>query len=68
MNIFLDKHDYNPLFDVKEFRNPPFQRVYQYLKLSNEGENLDNFTFSPENVDEDRWKCLMLILRFVART
>ena len=65
---FLDKQDCNPLFDVKEFRNAPFQRVYQYLKLSNEGKSLDNFTFSPGNVDEDQRTCLMLLLRFVART
>ena len=56
------------MFDVKEFRNAPFQRVYQYLKLSNEGKSLDNFTFSPGNVDEDRRTCLMLLLRFVALT
>ncbi|XP_022806308.1 E3 ubiquitin-protein ligase rnf213-alpha-like [Stylophora pistillata] len=57
-----DLQDCNPLFDVKEFRNAPFQRVYQYLKLSKEGKSLDNFTFSPGNVDEDRKTCLMLLL------
>ncbi|PFX19443.1 E3 ubiquitin-protein ligase RNF213 [Stylophora pistillata] len=58
-----DKKDFNPLFDVKEFRNAPFQRVYQYLKLSNEGKSLDNFTFSPGDVDDDQRTCLVLLLR-----
>ncbi|KAJ7339383.1 hypothetical protein OS493_005778 [Desmophyllum pertusum] len=58
-----DPNDFNPLFDVKEFRNAPFQRVYQYLKLSNEGKGLDNFTFLPGNIDDDRKTCLMLLLR-----
>ena len=68
LEFFPDKQDCNPLFDVKEFRNTPFQRVYQYLKLLNEGKSLDNFTFSPRNVDEDQMTCLMLLLRFVACT
>ncbi|RMX46188.1 hypothetical protein pdam_00007847 [Pocillopora damicornis] len=58
-----DKQDCNPLFDVTEFRNAPFQRVYQYLKLLNEERTVDNFTFSPGNVDEDQSTCLMLLLR-----
>ncbi|XP_022796391.1 E3 ubiquitin-protein ligase rnf213-alpha-like isoform X1 [Stylophora pistillata] len=58
-----DKKDCNPLFDVKEFRNAPFQRVYQYLKLSSEGKGLDKFTFSPADVDEDQRTCLVLLLR-----
>ena len=62
---FTDPKDLKPMFDVKEFRNAPCQRVYQYLKLSNEGKSLDNFTFSPGDVDEDRKACLMLLLRFV---
>ena len=65
---FSDPNDFNPLFDVKEFRNAPFQRVYQYLKLSSEGKSLDNFTFKPGNVDEDQRTCLMLLLRYVKLT
>ena len=62
---FTDPKDLNPLLDVKEFRNAPFQRVYQYLKLSSEGQNLDNFTFLPGKIDEDQRACLLLLLRFV---
>ncbi|XP_022803330.1 E3 ubiquitin-protein ligase rnf213-alpha-like isoform X2 [Stylophora pistillata] len=58
-----DPSDCNPLFDIKEFRNAPFQRVYQYLKLSKEGQSLDNFTFFAGNVDDDRKTCLLLLLR-----
>ncbi|PFX17552.1 E3 ubiquitin-protein ligase RNF213, partial [Stylophora pistillata] len=58
-----DPKDCNPLFDIEEFQNAPFQRVYQYLKLSTKGKSLDNFTFSSENVDNDRKKCLSLLLR-----
>ena len=68
LEFFPDKQDCNPLFDVEEFRNAPFQRVYQYLKLSIEGKSFDNFTFSPGNVDEDQRTCLRLLLRCVART
>ena len=60
-----DPRDINPLFDAKEFRSPQFQRVYQYLKLSREGKNMDNFTFVPGNIDEDQTKCLSLMLRSV---
>ena len=62
---FIDPNDFNPLFDVKEFRNAPFQRVYQYLKLSSQGKSLDNFTFKPGNIDDDQRTCLMLLLRYV---
>ena len=62
-----DPRDINPLFDAKEFRSPQFQRVYQYLKLSKEGKNMDNFTFVPGNIDEDQTKCLLLMLRSVKR-
>ncbi|KAL9988404.1 hypothetical protein ACROYT_G002842 [Oculina patagonica] len=58
-----DPNDINPLFDVKEFRNAPFQRVYQYLKLTSEGKSLNNFTFSPGKIDDDRKACLALLLR-----
>ncbi|KAJ7339375.1 hypothetical protein OS493_005769 [Desmophyllum pertusum] len=58
-----DPNDFNPLFDVKEFQSAPFQRVYQYLKLSTEGKSLDNFTFLPGNIDKDRETCLMLLIR-----
>ena len=64
-NSLTDPNDFNPLFDVKEFQNAPFQRVYQYLKLSSEGKSLDNFTFMPGNIDDDRETCLTLLLRFV---
>ncbi|XP_022801884.1 E3 ubiquitin-protein ligase rnf213-alpha-like, partial [Stylophora pistillata] len=57
-----DLKDCNPLFDVKEFQNAPFQRVYHYFKLSTKGKSLDNFTFLPENVDDDRKTCLSLLL------
>ena len=59
-----DPNNFNPLFDVKEFRSPQFQRVYQYLKLSEEGANLDNFTFVPGHIDGDHKTCLTLLLRF----
>ena len=62
-----DPRDINPLFDAREFRSPQFQRVYQYLKLSKEGKNMDNFTFVPGNIDEDQTKCLSLMLRSVKR-
>ena len=64
-SFFSDPRDINPLFDAKEFRSPQFQRVYQYLKLSNEGKNMDNFTFVPGNIDDDQTKCLSLMLRSV---
>ena len=63
-----DPKDFNPLFDVKEFRSAQFQRVYQYLKLSKEGKNMDNFTFVPGNIDNDKNTCLSLLLRFVIKT
>ena len=65
--ISSDPRDINPLFDTKEFRSPKFQRVYQYLKLSKEGKNMDNFTFVPGNIDDDQTKCLSLMLRSVKR-
>lgn len=51
------------MLDEKEFRSQYFQRVYQYLKLSKEGANIDNFTFEPKNIDEDQKTCLTLLLR-----
>ena len=63
-----DPKDFNPLFDVKEFSSAQFQRVYQYLKLSEEGKNMDNFTFVPGNIDDDKKTCLSLLLRFVIKT
>ena len=62
-----DPKDINPLFDAKEFRSPLFQRVYQYLKLSKEGRNMDNFTFVPGSIDDDQKTCLSLMLRSVKR-
>ncbi|KAM7432987.1 hypothetical protein ABFA07_016687 [Porites harrisoni] len=62
-----DPKDINPLFDVQEFRSSQFQRVYQYLKLSKEGKNIDRFTFFPGNIDKDQKTCLSLILRSVDR-
>lgn len=67
-NNQVHPNNFNPLLDVKEFRNEPFQRVYQYLKLSSrdsKGKSLDNFTFLPEEIDEDQETCLMVLLRFV---
>lgn len=58
-------NNFNPLLDVKEFRNEPFQRVFQYLKRLSNGESLDNFSFSPGEIDEDRETCLNLLLRCV---
>ena len=60
-----DPNDLNPLLDTKEFESPHFQRVYQYLKLSKGGANMDNFTFVPGNIDKDQTTCLSLLLRFV---
>ncbi|XP_068735057.1 LOW QUALITY PROTEIN: E3 ubiquitin-protein ligase rnf213-alpha-like [Montipora capricornis] len=57
-----DPNDFNPRMDDKEFKNPHFQRVYQYLKLSKKGENMDNFTFVPGNIDNDQKTCLALLL------
>ena len=54
------------MFDVKESRSEQFQRVYQYLKLSKEGANIDNFTFVPGNIDDDRKTCLTLLLRSIS--
>ena len=68
LSFSSDPRDINPLFDAKEFRSPQFQRVYQYLKLSKEGKNMDNFTFVPGNIDEDQTKCLSLMLRSVKRS
>ena len=65
IKFFTDPKDFNPLFDVKEFRSAQFQRVYQYLKLSKKGKNMDNFTFVPGNIDDDKKTCLSLLLRFV---
>ena len=53
------------MFDAKEFRSAQFQRVYQYLKLSKEGANMDTFTFVPGNIDDDKKTCLTLLLRSV---
>ena len=53
------------MFDVKEFRSTHFQRVYQYLKLSKQGTNMDNFTFVPGEIDDDQKTCLSLLLRSV---
>ena len=63
--ILADPNDFNPRMDVKEFKSPHFQRVYQYLKLSKKGENMDNFTFVPGNIDDDQRTCLTLLLRSV---
>ncbi|XP_015765580.1 PREDICTED: E3 ubiquitin-protein ligase RNF213-like [Acropora digitifera] len=57
-----DPNDFNPGLDIKEFQSPHFQRVYQYLKLSKQGVNLDSFTFVPDNIDEDQKTCLSLLL------
>ena len=65
VNFSTDPKDFNALFDVKEFRSAQFQRVYQYLKMSKEGKNMDNFTFVPGNIDDDKQTCLSLLLRFV---
>lgn len=64
VKFLTDPNNFNPLFDVREFRGPQFQRVYQYLKLSKEGADLDNFTFVPGNIDGDQKTCLTLLLRF----
>jgi len=64
LSVNPDPSDFNPLFDVKEFRNAPFQRVYQYLKLSSQGKSLDNFTFKPGDIDDDKRTCLMLLLSY----
>ena len=61
----VDPNDFNPGLDIKEFQSPHFQRVYQYLKLSQQGVNLDNFTFVPGKIDEDQETCLSLLLRSV---
>ncbi|XP_068759451.1 E3 ubiquitin-protein ligase rnf213-alpha-like isoform X4 [Montipora capricornis] len=58
-----DPNDFNPRLDIKEFQSPHFQRVYQYLKLSQQGVNLDNFTFMPAKIDKDQKTCLSLLLR-----
>ena len=60
-----DPKDFNPMFDDKEFRSAQFQRIYQYLKLSKEGKNMDNFIFVSDNIDDDKKTCLSLFLRFV---
>ncbi|XP_067057901.1 E3 ubiquitin-protein ligase rnf213-alpha-like isoform X3 [Acropora muricata] len=58
-----DPNDFNPGLDIKEFQSPQFQRVYQYLKLSQQGANLDYFTFVPGKIDKDQKTCLSLLLR-----
>ena len=63
--FYVDPKDFNPGLDIKEFQSPHFQRVYQYLKLSQQGVNLDNFTFVPEKIDKDKKTCLSLLLRSV---
>ena len=63
--FYVDPNDFNPGLDIKEFQSPPFQRVYQYLKLSQQGVNLDNFTFESGKVDKDQKTCLSLLLRLV---
>ncbi|KAK2553290.1 E3 ubiquitin-protein ligase rnf213-alpha [Acropora cervicornis] len=60
-----DPNDFNPGLDIKEFQSPHFQRVYQYLKLSQQGVNLDNFTFVPGKIDEDQETCLSQLLSFL---
>ena len=63
--FYVDPNDFNPGLDIKEFQSPHFQRVYQYLKLSQQGANLDNFTFVQGKIDKDKKTCLSLLLRSV---
>ncbi|XP_068731195.1 E3 ubiquitin-protein ligase rnf213-alpha-like [Montipora capricornis] len=62
LQVKPDPNDFNPRMDEKEFKSPHFQRVYQYLKFLKKGENMDNFTFVPGNIDNNQRTCLALLL------
>lgn len=50
--------------DNKEFTDPTFQRVYQYLRRYTGGGNLDNFKYQG-NTEGSMVDCLKLCLQYV---
>ena len=51
--------------DDKEFRNPTFQRVYQYLRRHTDSMNLDRFKYQQGNVEGSTSNCLKLFLEYI---
>ena len=54
----------NVLFDKTLFKEPFFQRVYQYLRRHKGGQNLDSFHFAG-SVEGNTSDCLKMILKYV---
>ena len=50
--------------DKNEFRNPTFQRVYQYLIRHTGNKNLDRFKYQG-NVEGSTADCLKLFLEYI---
>lgn len=52
------------LMDDGEFKSTCYQRVYQYITChETEPEDLDDFVFNSENIEDSSQNCLELLLR-----
>jgi len=51
------------LMDQKEFQSASYQRVYQYLKRHDAGENLDDFIYQ-SSIEDTPSDCLDIICRY----
>ena len=49
--------------DMREFKSPGWQRVYQYLCRHIEGKKLDSFSYTSGSVEGTVAECLQVLLR-----
>ena len=63
LNLFLTIGDTE--FDLQKFHSVEYQRIFQYLKLFNDGQNLDNFIFQcqAQNNVEVSCEALKIIIK-----
>ena len=55
--------NYKTSFDVKEFRDHSFQRVFQYLRRHVGRLPLDKFSYTRGSVESNPKECLNILLR-----